>query len=379
MRSTGALGALASCVALVGMGIWTGCGDTTDEGVDLTGAEHDSGSAGGTAGADAGAEDRDATSADGDVEAESDARRCFEVLPDEPVTDAEKACDRLAGTACDAMNRCTPGEWNRVAWGLPHTDPETCRARLSVLCVEQLALPGSPPPSALESCADRMPTFACDAVFIAERFGDMDNVRQLTHDVALDLCGTRGTRADGEPCDGAVQCASAHCEWNDADGCGKCVRLPAAGEACNLYCETGLYCRTLWDCNDGSCTSQGSICEPLSQEGGPCTTSGNSQWSVGCGFGLHCVDEVCRAVAPMGATCSAGNSEPPFCNFFEGAACSNAGRCEIDKPFFGESCYPPDDEECVPNPMTGRCYCLYPALGSGNPPRCELPRARCTL
>ncbi len=58
-------------------------------------------------------------------------------------------------------------------------------------------------------------------------------------------CATPGTRADGEPCIAAMQCASLACSAY-GDACGVCSHLAADGEACDeaagTRCDEGLYC-----------------------------------------------------------------------------------------------------------------------------------------
>ena len=138
-----------------------------------------------------------------------------------------------------------------------------------------------------------------------------------------------GTRAAGEPCLAANQCASLACIGTAIDGpdgdplpkalrCGTCAPLLADGAACDptkdACAETstcfggvcrpqggeGAACATLFDCQvpDFVCTSRG-VCGVVTADGAPCGSSGDCATASACEVTTHVCEPVVYAQPGM--------------------------------------------------------------------------------
>lgn len=325
---------------------------------------------------------------------------CTSLKAPTPVTDGDRACNALAVAACARMSTCMPGAWSfPPTAALPGGDADLCRQRLAMACMADLALPGSPSADEVNGCASLLATFSCERVYEAERYASGNwNMRPLTHEAALDLCGVRGTLPNPSACSSSIQCASGNCI---GDGCGHCGAFHRQGEECHAvgshdpggHCPTGLFCNETWKCDQDGCQTDRSTCQPLGGEGDPCPANLAQQsgiWSEGCALGLECITDPAMPNVPghcvrrlaEGALCVPGR-EPDLggCDAFAGWQCVQ-GRCARAAIAPLTACpFTLDDATCD-SFDTVACgpACVYPATPqpvTGGTATCVFPRASC--
>lgn len=214
--------------------------------------------------------------------------------------DLERACAAFAAADCAAYLRCSP-----FFFGAVHADEAACVARRRLLCVLNQRLPGSADtPASLHVCAEALRSQPCPENMAADNF-------------APSPCVLPGTLSDGSPCASSAQCQSGLCR-RTTTSCGACAAKLPAGSACvnPSDCQRGLDC--LRDTDEGE-----RRCVALAQAGAPCrVVAGLSN----CLPTLRCEAGRCAPALPVGAACDPTSEEDP-CDLFQGAACSEAGRC----------------------------------------------------
>ncbi len=196
----------------------------------------------------------------------------------------------------------------------------SCLAANARYCPDQLFSPGSAwtVEAALE-CAEKRRVMACDAV---------------EHQIMPDCPAAVGTRAAGEECLFANQCASGACSYLGSDFfCGTCIRPASKGDPCSGNCVPPLVC----DEETERCVARlqvGEECDPTRSECLPYVCVADSDGGLGrcqpyptlgedCSQTLACAlgdsycasGKTCRAYPGPGEECGvdARRSEPGYC------------------------------------------------------------------
>lgn len=267
-----------------------------------------------------------------------------------PVSASDKrtlACLEYVLGFCESNARCS-GNLDGI---LP------CFESSSPACPDVLFAPGS-----TRTVDD---TFAC-----------ADAWRAHSCDLPRPECATAGTRADGEACVSAIQCASRYCSGNSVS-CGVCEPTAKLGEPCEagtgagLECESGLLCHVTDHVCVGptdttgnglglgeACDSGGSACHPNAcrpDDAGVYTCQPYPKLGEDCSTTLRCAEGdsycdttlVCLELPKMGYFCGVDAATGTAERCAQGLAC--------DTLFYPPICLSPPAAPGVGEPCEGTC------------------------
>ena len=266
-------------------------------------------------------------------------------IPGFDLAAAETACVDYVVAQCSRRVACDPS--NPSGYAECFAVQEQCPARF--------LSPGSGyTAESLAACATQWAELSCDAV----------NARETP------ACVSAGTRAAGEPCRVAAQCASKICSAPDASVCGVCLDAAESGGACEVQAQCPAHelcsfgtCRQLqvWapelqlsdgsPCTyDGACagvcaqTAEGDRCVPAPTIGQACATV-SVAGARRCAWLLHCSPGgLCEPAGEAGQPCAEG-VEPCTGSYCDSATGFAPGTC-TDWLDPGSVCDPAVVEAC---------------------------------
>ncbi|MFO0616974.1 MAG: hypothetical protein U0414_30545 [Polyangiaceae bacterium] len=239
------------------------------------------------------------------------------------------ACGDLAEKTCARFAACDHGYRLKIAYA----DDATCRAAVRADCLDGLQAPDAGAGvSEVTACATALAAASCD---------------DLGH---VEACRFKGKRAEDAACSVDEQCQSGTCQRsNDTQGCGKCLKIYKAGDACTEGCGPELTCvdskcaplgRVGAPCKGprsclGSATCKAGTCAAQPLEGDACNVDPNSDSQVFCYFPYGCEGKKCvpRKLANLGEACGAGQG--PFCTR---STCDARTQKCVALPGEGEAC-----------------------------------------
>ncbi|MBI5531322.1 MAG: hypothetical protein HY898_01305 [Deltaproteobacteria bacterium] len=238
---------------------------------------------------EADATDAGVDSADGETGPSADAT---DGDASETGTTAEQACAQQAAAFCERVVQCTSAFSMSVLYG----DVATCKMTVGQHCLLVASADGAgvTVPELLQ-CATDYQSHPCEDL-VAYRWPESCRPKA-------------GAYANGAGCWTGTQCASAHCNVNPGQLCGKCATPATAGQPCpyGLECDWGLSC-------------QAGQCAPMARKNEACGPGHT------CRFGLNCVGLACSDAPDLGAACD--DSTGVSCNLINGQYCSAAMKCE---------------------------------------------------
>jgi hypothetical protein len=249
--------------------------------------------------------------------------------------DPTLACVEYIRGLCEQTARCE---------GHGDADIERCMGSARH-CPDVMYAPGSTRTvAATLACADDWRVLACDS------------------ELARPACATPGTRAAGEPCIAAMQCASLSCTAY-GDSCGVCRELVGEGEACDL--EAGLGCADGFVCS----STESPVCERYEP---PDTTPARALGEE-CdrNSGTSCYPNDCRPDSEGVARCQPYPALDESCSetltcAFGNSYCDTSQRC---------TAFPPIGAGCGVDAFTGAARWCGPdaaCVGTAPGPRtCE--------
>ena len=228
------------------------------------------------------------------------------------------SCSRYAEATCGRVAACSPF-FLRVGYG----DIAACVARTASACKGVLGLDGTRVTAdGLTACASAYAGLSCDAIYDAALPAACD--------------GLAGSRAVGQPCATALQCASGACSDSSDEPCGVCLEVVGSGAACDdaRRCGPGLYCSA-------------GACADLVGRGGACGPGAR------CNPALACIGGVCAS--PLGES-DACDPDEVGCDLNQGLFCSSADRRCVRATIAGPS------EAC--GDLPGSASFVYCAVGT---------------
>jgi len=215
-----------------------------------------------------------------------------------------------AEAECKVLQACAP-----PILKLSYGDLAGCIERLSILPNWRFTLPDTGvTEDGLAACGEEISTLDC-AQFYSVR-------------VSRGSCIMPGTRALGDACIDAVQCASGFCPAARF-GCATCAPMPHEGDVCHApeECPAGLYC-TATSLAAGACVVPAAVGDAC-KAGRPCDQF------------LACVSGLCAPVAATKGAACGSTTASPSCDYRKGLTCSSAttGTCITFVPVaLGASC-----------------------------------------
>lgn len=214
----------------------------------------------------------------------------------------ERACDGEARALCEKFDTCQEGGV-RLSYGTM----DVCIERSRIECRARLTAPGvGDTPAADAACGE------------AVRVGTCADYLNQAIATCLPLAG-RG--AIGTSCAFHTQCASAFCARAPRAACGVCSAVPRAGDPCAMQ-----------ECAAGQSCNEKGICQPLSQERGPCSTGADCLYGHQCASASTVPGATSRTCVPAVAT-ESSSCDPvvgPQCDFNRGLSCERTAagsRC----------------------------------------------------
>lgn len=237
---------------------------------------------------------------------QADAFHADRGASDGPVGDGSTptSCEAHAAQACAAVSGCNQ-------FLALYGSQTACLKTINYLCVRDEQLPVG------WGVADAT---ACHAARRAQRSSCDPNKASYPAP-----CAPRGSRALGERCSNAYQCASGACK-SDGQGCGTCVEAVPEGQSCSSasVCAWGAICRNnvcevVASAGDG-CDDKGCVFYPFDAVfacvGGTCTLAdvvgsyvgqgGDCSLNV-CAGDARCNGSVCLARSDVGEPCRRDN------------------------------------------------------------------------
>lgn len=225
----------------------------------------------------------------------------------------EQACAQAAQAFCDVYQKCLP-----LLITSAYAEEAKCVERALINCPSSFDAPSTTStPAKVVACAGEISKVSCE---------------QLSVSPPAACVPDPGGLEDGAACADDAQCKSTWCAKGDADVCGKCTKLPGAGDACPVVGTDGEG-KPDKDCGRGL-TCAKDVCVKPSVTGEPCSET------KPCALGLACFGGKCVAAGKPGAKCDpAGNTDPP-CDFFQGAYCNPSTKvCQLlGESKAGEAC-----------------------------------------
>jgi hypothetical protein len=269
----------------------------------------------------------------------------------------DKACSVLAEAQCDRRQACTDtvlGSAGTVVYpdGVfilsTYGDKATCLARQHLACMNNASAAGSGNSVAqLEKCASEYSSWSCSDLFDGNANPPPD-------------CVPPGSRANGQTCALAGQCASRFCAGTKNATCGVCADEPVDGASCETSgCAAGQTCKTE--------SMEALVCrDRLPVDNSTCSADVPCQAFSSC-VGASPIDATetgtCTATAvTLGASC--GGNANPGCESNLGLACLG--------PAGGKTCqqvaYVPAASACATLADGSRAACIGSDCFTANGP-----------